>query len=67
MSCIWKEFQDECVHQNTLTQKPFYFFWFLDQDFYISEIFYKIFKIKLKTGFSITGKNFLVPSSFMSL
>ena len=55
MSCIWKEFQDEFVHQNTLTKQPLYFFWFLVKDFDISDIFYKNLKLKLKTGFAISA------------
>ena len=42
MSCLWKQFQGETLHQKTLTKKALDCFWFQVGDFNISDIFYKI-------------------------
>ena len=42
MSCVWKQFQDEMLHQKKIAKDPLDFFWFKAGDFNISDIFYKI-------------------------
>ena len=41
MSCLWKQFLDEMVHQKILGNKSTNFFWFQVRDLNISDIFYK--------------------------
>ena len=41
MSCLWKQFPDEILHQKTLKKTP-HLFWFKVGDINISDIFYKI-------------------------
>ena len=53
VSWLWKEFQDEVVHQKTLTKKAPDLFWFLFVYFNISDIFLQNLKFKLMTGFPV--------------
>ena len=41
MSCLWKQFPDEMIHQKTLEKKAPIFFWFKFGDRKIWDIFYK--------------------------
>ena len=42
LSHLWKQFQDEIVHQKTFAKKHLICFWHLVEDIKISNIFYKI-------------------------
>ena len=42
MSCLWKQFLDEILHQKTLGKKASHFCWFQVWDLNILDIFYKI-------------------------